>query len=445
MSALGEKTLLAYLTDPAACAWLTRQGVPEDIIPTPSMRAVVVFALQHYTNTGKAVTAAVLREEYGEALEVAEVDLDFEPEESVQWALDALKSSYIRKEAQAFTTEFGEAITSDGADRVDVVSEFAGRLTALALSVQPRQTQIDLRESGREMLAEYDYVAANRHNVIGTRIGWPNDNGEMPIDDYTGGVRPGELCVFAAPSGQGKSYALADIARRNWEAQDEPVGLFTLENSIAMTQGRIACLALRLDATEWSRGRLTDEERADVEAWVNDVLVKSPTPLYIFSPNQGLRTPQTIVQAARAHEVQHLIVDQLTFVHPDAIKRNQSMTYETRDKLHDFKELVSTGDPISLLLAHQISREGEKEAAKSGFLQKWHMADSSEVERTADWAFTHYQSMDDQKTGRGKLQAVKARREKLRSWDTIWQPFTGLIKIRAEIDLSAFATPGGTS
>lgn len=445
MSALGEKTLLSYLTDAQACAWLSRQGVPEEIVPTPSMRAIVAFALTHYTVSGKAVTAAVLREEFSEALEVAEVDLDFEPEESVQWALDALKSSYIRKEAQKFTTEFGEAITADRADRIDVVAEYAGRLTSLALSVQPRSTQVDMRESGPDLLTQYDYVAANRDSVIGTRVGWANDEGEQPIDLYTGGVRPGEMGVFAAPTGQGKSYALADIARSNWMAQDEPVGLFTLENSIEMTQGRIACLSLHLDATEWSRGRLSEEERREVGEWVEDVLKKSTTPFYIFSPLMKLRTPQAVVQAARAHEVRHLIVDQLTFVHPDEVKPNQQMTYETRDKLHAFKELINNGDPISLILAHQISREGEKEARKSGFLEKWHMADSGEVERTADWGFTHYQSLDDQKTGRGKLQAVKARRERLRAWDTIWKPFTGLIKIRTEIDLSMFATPGGTS
>jgi hypothetical protein len=78
--------------------------------------------------------------------------------------------------------------------------------------------------------------------------------------------------------------------------------------------------------------------------------------------------------------------------------------------------------PLACLLAHQINREGVKKAEQNDSLEMWMMAESSEVERTADWVFGLYASKMEMIGGMAKLQILAARRETLKSWRITWRP-----------------------
>ena len=306
--------------------------------------------------------------------------------------------------------------------RVGALAEVSAELAALVAALQPRHSRVDLREGGRDMLARYDQVAASEDKVRGMGFGLPE------VDAHTRGIWPGEIAIVVAPPKAGKSWLANWVALQEWQ-RGRVAGLWTLENSIEMTQLRLACIALKLSYEDLQDGTLPDSEYKLLHEWVHDVLAESDVPLHILHPDQEQRTPHAIVQQARGLDVQSLIIDQLTFVEPSRDKRNQTRAYEVRDILHDLAASVSTGrDPLSCLLTHQVKRDGIKEAEKTGRLAMDSGADSSEVERTASWVFGLWASEHQQALHQTSLQTLATRRGKPRDWDLHWDVGVGLIQ-----------------
>src|SRR5690606_32069603 len=104
-------------------------------------------------------------------------------------------------------------------------------------------------------------------------------------------------------------------------------------------------------------------------------------PFWILQPEMGQRTIQHMVRRAETLG-DAVIIDQLTFVEPNPGTERLSRTEQVGRILHMFKALISGRMPG--LLAHQINREGQKAAEKLGRLEMYHLAESAEVERTAD-------------------------------------------------------------
>lgn len=430
MSLLGEKTLIGLLPDLDAVEFLAREGLVLDAIPTESLRPVYEWALSYYTTSGRAPSVDVLKERWGPLLADNELDIDAEPEESIEWAVDDLKSSYVRNKAGAFSRRLATDITAAAPeDRVGVISAFAAELSALALDLQPRSSMVDMRQSADRILTNYDEAAANQGRVIGLGVGLDQ------VDAYMGGIRPGEMAVFAAPAKMGKSWFVDRIVLKHWEGGGAPA-LYTMENSIEMTERRIACMATGVSITELQSGSLSDEDYERLRWWVNDVLRVAPNPLRIFNPETVNRNPHAVVQSARASGCDSIVIDQLTFMETSRSKRDQSRAYELKDILHDLKGLVSIGrSPLPVAMAHQITRDGIKSAEKTGRLSMTHMADSSEVERACDFAFGLYASEDDRAVNRMQLQGLAARRVPTETFDLLWNIEVGMVACRGLLSL----------
>ena len=233
--------------------------------------------------------------------------------------------------------------------------------------------------------------------------------------------------------GVGRSMLLNNIAYKEWERGQSPA-LFTLENSIEMTEARIACLATNISSLDLQRGTLSDPDYNRLREWVNDVLRVADNPLRIFNPSTVNRTPHSIVQAARAHDCDSIILDQLTFVESTDKVRGQSRSYELKDIIHSLKGLIDhSRKPLPLLAAHQIKREGITRASGSGKLSMTDMADSSEVERGFDFIFGMYQTDDDRHANEMQLQGLAARRVPSTSFALIWDLTASVIAVNREI------------
>jgi hypothetical protein len=88
-------------------------------------------------------------------------------------------------------------------------------------------------------------------------------------------------------------------------------------------------------------------------------------------------------------------------------------------------------------MLHQINRDGKKEAAKTGRYTMEHMAESSEVERSADFVFTVYQSEEDRVLQQAILDTLKFRRGPLKTWELAYRLDIGDIDARRELDRAA--------
>ena len=295
MSPRAEKVLVALLPDTESLVVLTREGLSEECVPSEELRDVLVWAKEYYGRTRRAPSVEMVKERYGDLLSDHEIDIDDEPDETMEWVIDSLKANRVKAEVARHTKDLVRGVREAPPEhKVEALAEHVSRLSALSIDLLPSYQQADLRDSIIEVLDRHDERAAEGHVIRGLRFGLPE------VDEYYGGVHPGEVAVVAAPAKMGKSFFMTWCAYKNWEA-GVPVGIFPLENGREMTEMRIACQATGIDYNDLDRGLLSSQDMDTLVAWVNDVLLESDTPLMIFEPD--VATPHAMLQQAHAYDL----------------------------------------------------------------------------------------------------------------------------------------------
>jgi hypothetical protein len=434
VTAKGQRTLISHLVDAESLAIIARDGIPLEIIPTHALRPVVTYALDYYFNCGceRAPSAEVLREYFGDAIEDEDVDLDHEPDDSVQWAVEDLKATYVYAEAQAFNKKFAEDLSKAPIhERTRVVDHYSGQLIDLSLSMESRAYRAELSNDAGDILRRYEGRAAQVGEFQGMGLGLAE------VNSHTYGVHPGELAVCGAGPKVGKSFYQCMVALREFQ-RGRRVCLFTLENSVEMMLDRIACMAMGVDSTGWQRGQASAEEVERVARWVKE-LDQGEAKLWVIQPNLGQRGFGHMVREAAVREAQSLLIDQLTFVELGRSEHDSRPRHEKiGDGMHTLKGLISTGsNAMSCLLTHQINREGVKAAEKVGRIELHHMEGGAEVERTADFIFGLYRGQDATAVSSMLFQMVGARRTDLKNWRLNWRPWMGHMLVSHEEELAA--------
>lgn len=439
MSSLAEDVLFLSLTDTDALETLVTVGLVPEAIPTAAMRPVVDWAVERFFESGRtrAPSRQALLDTWGQTIDDARVELIPEDEDAdtIQWAIDYLKSQWVHVQFQEWLKVSGTAMAQAAVDqRVDTVALVADQLFALSVAVQPRHMQIEVHDGFQRSLHNYEARVVEGHQTKGIVFG----NGMETIDQHTYGIHPGEVAIVAAGPKTGKSFMLDRVAKECWWDKDQVSILYTLENTVDMTMDRIACMHLGIDSRRYQRGECLPEEIEKVRWFVNDTLKATDrNPFHIVMPEPGKRSMSAMVRHAQMLNAESLFIDQLTFVeHPDPGRKARSEII--RDLMHELKVLVSTGSqPIATMMAHQINREGMNSARKTGYLLMDHMAEGSEVERTADWVFGLYQSQDDRIAGEALFQVLAARREDTVAWKLVWQPSGGMVAVIGEQEIAA--------
>lgn len=436
MSALGQRTLLQHLLSADSLEILSAEGLAEDCIPAEQLRPIVNWAVDYYYRSGcqSAPSEEALRSveingtTFGDLLDDHEILMGDEPEDTIEWAIEDLKGTYVYKQVNAFNKNLaGAMVEAELRDRVGVVNEYASALVGLASSMESRYYHADLRHDMSQRVLDYEGRAAHIGEHRGMHFGLPM------IDTHTYGIHEGELCVVAAPPKTGKSYLAAWTALQEWKI-GRCVAMFSLENSVAMTLDRMACLATSVDPTTWQRGQCSPDQVDKVKGWLSEA-EKSDTPLFILQPDMGRRSVDHMVRDAVLREADTLIIDQLTFVEHDPEIRSKDQ--QIARSLHRLKGLISTGSRrMPCLLLHQINREGQKAAEKLGRLEMYHLAEAAEVERTADWVFGLFAKPDDRVLGVDELifQSLASRRAALAHWQMNWNIIKGDISVKHPLE-----------
>jgi replicative DNA helicase len=435
MSNHAEDVLYANLSDVDALEVLAREGLDERCIPTEEMRPVVAWCVDYFFKSGRLLAPSqdAIMDMWKDVIEDAEVSLgDGTETDSIEYAIDSLKSTYIHLRYNTFQREAAaDMAKADPASRVETLAKTADTLFSLSLDMQSTASRTTGAQGIVESLSRYEIRAATGHVTQGLTFGI----GFEPVDQHMYGVHPGELCVVAAGPKTGKSYLLDLCALREWDRDREAV-LFTLENSVEMTMDRIACLAVQVNARRYQRGLCTESEVFRVKEFINERIPQMKGKLHVLKPEPGRRTMPALVRQAQMLGAESLLIDQLTFVEP--ADERASRPEQMRQMSHDLKTMISTGrQHMSCLLAHQINREGVKAAEKAGRLEMYHMAEGSEVERTADWVLGLYQSSEQRHQNQAQLQILAARREETKAWLIYWDIADGQITTLSELDLAS--------
>lgn len=435
MSNHAEDVLYGNLMDVDALEVLAREGLDERCIPTETMRPVVAWCVDYFFRSGRllAPSREAIMDMWKDVIEDAEVSLgDGTETDSIEYAIDSLKSGFIHLQFNTFQREAAAVMAkADPATRVEALTRQADSLFTLSLDMQSRAARTTGASGIADSLSRYEIRAATGHTTQGLTFGL----GFEAVDQHMYGVHPGELCVVAAGPKTGKSYLLDLCALREWDRDREAV-LFTLENSVEMTMDRIACLAVRVNARRYQRGLCTEGEVMRVREFINERIPQMKGNLHVLKPEPGRRTMPALVRQAQMLGAESVLIDQLTFVEP--ADERASRPEQMRQMSHDLKTMISTGrQHMSCLLAHQINREGVKAAEKVGRLEMYHLAEGSEVERTADWVLGLYQSSEQRHQLQAQLQVLATRREETRAWLLNWNIAEAQITTLSELELAS--------
>lgn len=435
MSAHGQKVLMQHLIHADSLDLLAREGMDAEVIPTEALRPVYIWAIDYFHASGrlKAPSKAALMSEFEDLLADHEVAFPEDPDDSIEWAVDDLKTTYVHRMFQTSLKAGALAMSeAQGTDKITTLAEIARDMVSLSMRMESRESAVEATEGMEERLDAYEARVAAGDEVRGLIFGLAE------VDTHTHGIQPGELAVLAAGPKVGKSYYLDRVALREWQ-RGRNVALFTLENSVEMTMDRIACLATGVDSTRWQHGQCAPDEVDAVRRWISEV-DRYDADLWVIQPRPGKRSAEQMVREAQLRGADSLLIDQLTFV--EVIDTRRTRPEQIREVTHTLKTMISTGrDRLSCLLAHQINREGIKIARKVGYHEMEHLAEGSEVERTADWVFSLYQSREMRQVNWALLQILAARRADIRNWSLNWEVANGLVRVRSEVyDLEQMAS-----
>lgn len=428
-----EAVLYGSLADVEALDQVARVGLDVDCIPTEGMRDVVTWALEYFHRSGrlKAPSREMVLEEWGARLEQCDVTLPEEDEQvdDVSWAIDYLKSQFVLAESQRLQRQIAINVhQAEIGERAAVVTESAEAWFQLALTVRDRSNETEALQGMRDSLARYEQRASvDTKTITGMCIGID------AIDQHILGVEPGEIAMWAAGPKGGKSWSMSWAGLKEWERGRETV-LYTLENSVDMTMDRIACQSCAVDYRAYQQGKASPTEIERIRDYLATTAADLREGLHIISPEPGRRTPAALIRHAQALGAKSVIIDQLTHVeHPNPGRK--SMPERMKDTMQTFASLISTGrTPLPLLMAHQFNREGVKHAKAHGTIAPEHLAEGSEVERSASHVFGLLRSETEQRIGRASAHLIACRRMDTKSWDLAFEPWYGIQESRGEIE-----------
>jgi replicative DNA helicase len=433
MTNLAEDTVLSSLTDVDALDELVKEGfsnaASRAVLPTELVREIVEWAIKHYYASGRKVapSKAAIQETWGDQLEAMELVIEDEVEiDSIGWALEQLRDNHARHEGEKLLKKvtMDLAAAAPGA-KVSEIQNAAAAFYLLGQGLTSRRQEALLGFAMEDALDRYRNLAESGDAISGLTLGLPE------IDEHTKGIRPGEVAVMAAYSGVGKSWVAAWSMLAEWRRGRKTV-LFTLENDLAMTADRVACMLACVDYERWQSLQVSDEDQARVEKRTHEIKSSEHAPLVVM-PDRGERDPITLVRKALSKGADSLIIDQLSHMILPGGKRRSEARDEVAEKMELLVSQVQGTEPLPCLLMHQINRAGNKDAAKTGRYTMDALADSARVEREASHVFAIYRSDVMRASNMAQLQLLKFRRGVEKDWELHWRPQVGHIEVSREV------------
>ena len=436
-SLIAERSIFGLLTDVYSMETIVLEGFQSKFLPTADIRFIFDWAIEQYQLTGNlyAPTPAMFeganapghKKSLADVLKDYDIDINDVPDDTVEWCVQELKSSWLRTAALVQVQDLGAELNESMAgDMAATFNDGLSKLVAMSLDLESRRTSHEMVAGADDILDRYQVRAANP-GFKGMTMGLEE------IDAYTNGIDYGELAVLAGPQKSGKSY-VADLIALKELQMGHSVCLVSLENGMDMTIDRIACIATGIDPTRFKAGRLMEEEVDALTTWINEDFKPLSEQLWIVRPPQGQRTAEAIVSTARTRKVDSLIIDQLLWM--EDVDDRPPLNQRIRERMTTIHVMIeSSARPMPCLLLHQVNREGIERAKKAGRLWPNDMAEGAAVEQTADWVFSLWQSDDMKVANQLLMQTLASRREAIRNWDIYFDMESGVFRWLNDTDV----------
>lgn len=208
-----------------------------------------------------------------------------------------------------------------------------------------------------------------------------------------GGVRPKQLCIVAARPSQGKT-AVGLQQLTNLCSHGTAAGFFSLEMPRADLVAREVCRQTGVTYAELASGfrLIRQAERAAVQKRVNECFRAINRWPMRLDDRAGLHIDQIRAKARiwkRRHKIQLIVIDYLQLVRGKGDKREQEISYVSRESKAMAKEL-----DIPVVLLAQLNREGVGEP------EVYHLRESGAIEQDADIIILIADALGDEEDGK---------------------------------------------
>jgi replicative DNA helicase len=179
--------------------------------------------------------------------------------------------------------------------------------------------------------------------------------GFAKLDEMTGGMHGGDLCIIAARPSMGKTALALNIAQHVSLKLQQTVAVFSLEMSKESLLTRMLCAAARVDSQKFRNGYLNKEERDKLNRALHQ-LVEAPlfiddtAGIHIMDMHAKLRRLQ------QEHKLGLVIVDYLQLMTAPGRHENRNQEVST---LSRGMKLLAKELNVPMLVLSQLSRAVE--------------------------------------------------------------------------------------
>ena len=219
--------------------------------------------------------------------------------------------------------------------------------------------------------------------------------GYAQVDEYTGGLKAGEMFVLAARPSIGKtSLALniiANVAYRG--AKPRPVAFFSLEMTDRQIARRLLCTEAQVSERLFWDGSFKDTDLTRLSG----AAAKVRNAKLFIDPTGGISISELRAKARRLkseHDIQLIVIDYLQLMHADS--RVDGRQQEVAEISGGIKKLAKDLQVPILVLA-QLNREIDKNASANARPKLAHLRESGAIEQDADIVCFLHRNRDDAK------------------------------------------------
>lgn len=275
-----------------------------------------------------------------------------------------------------------------------------------------RQTRdfIALKQALHTYAEALDELHAQKGHVVGVPTGF------VDLDQLLGGLRKSDLIILAARPSMGKTALALSIAH-NAAKTGIPVGVFSLEMSVAQLVQRLMAMETRIDSHRLSTGYFDEE---DWQTITQGMAVLSELPMFIDDSASitvmELRTKARRLKAEQ--DIGLIVIDYLQLMQGRGL---ENRVQEVSEISRALKGLARELD-IPVLCVSQLSRAVESRTDHMPILSD--LRESGSIEQDADVViFIHREKMYDQDSSKGDVSDIKVAKHRNGPTDTVHMRF----------------------
>ncbi|MBO5990232.1 MAG: replicative DNA helicase [Lentisphaeria bacterium] len=289
------------------------------------------------------------------------------------WCQILSKYATLRKMIDVCSGSLSKCYDSD-ADAIKLVEEIETDIYNVRGGEQS-QSILNIAELVKDEFKVLCEISQGKHEV-----GIPT--GFAPIDECTGGLKPGEMFVLAARPSIGKTSLALNVLRNvafNAE-RPRPVAFFSLEMTGPQIARRLLCTESQNPESVFWNHSFQDSDLVRLTSAVT----RFKNAKIFIDPTGGITIAEMRAKARRLkmqHNIELIVIDYLQLMHADG--RIESRQQEVAEISGGIKKLAKDLE-IPVLVLAQLNREVDKATGAGSRPKLAHLRESGTIEQDAD-------------------------------------------------------------